>query len=74
MNKKISLGTAIALMLIMIAATFSITMVYSAGIFSDKMHDIKEREAIYSKLSEIDNLVRTNYLNDIDKEKLMDSI
>lgn len=74
MNKKISIGTAIALMLIMIAATFSITMVYSAGIFSDKMHDIKEREAIYSKLSEIDNLVRANYLNDINKENLMDAI
>ncbi len=74
MNKKISLGTAIALSLIMIAATFSITMVYSSNTFSERMKSITEREAMYSKLQEIDNLVRSNYYGDLDDELLMDSI
>ena len=74
MNKKISFGTVISLVLIAIAVTFSLTMVYSAGVFSDKMHDIKDREAFYSKLSEIDNIVRSNALTDVENEHLMDCV
>ena len=74
MNKKISLGTLIALILIAVAVTFSITMVYSSEVFSDKMYAIKEREALYSKLSEIDNIARTKEFKDINNEELMDAI
>ncbi len=74
MNKKISLGTVIALILIVIAVTFSITMVYSSEVFSDKMYAIKEREALYSKLSEIDNIVRTKSISNVNNEVLMDAI
>lgn len=74
MNKKLSLGVAIALMAIVAATTFSITMVYSTRTFNDKVHSIKEREAMYSKIAEIDRLVRQNYFGDIDESKLGDEI
>lgn len=74
MNKKLSLGVAIALMAIVASTTFSITMVYSTRIFNDKVHSIKEREAMYSKIAEIDRLVRQNYYGDIDEAVLTDNI
>lgn len=74
MNKKISLGAAIAMMAIIAAATFSITMVYSRQTFNKTVLNIKERESTYTKLSEIDKWVRQNYYGSIDSDKLMDSI
>ena len=74
MNKKISLGAAICFMAIAAAASFVITMYYSLNIFNSKMANVTEREELYSKLAEIDKLVRSNFLGDIDEEALKDSI
>lgn len=74
MNKKISLGAAICFMAIAAAATFIITMYYALNIFNSKVANVAEREELYSKLSEIDKVVRNNYLGDIDEEALMDSV
>ncbi len=57
MNKK-SLGAALALMLIVTAVTFSITMIFSRQTFSTTVTNISEREAMYDKLAEIDSYVR----------------
>ena len=38
MNKKISLGAAIAYMAIVAAVAFSLTMIYSMNLFNVKMH------------------------------------
>ncbi len=74
MNRKISVGAAISLAIMFAAVTFIMTMIYSAGIFEDKVTDINEREAIYSKLNEVDMYVRENYFGDIDEEYLSDNI
>lgn len=74
MNKKVSLGTAITLMAIAAALAVAITMVYSIRTFNDKLYNIKEREATYEKLSQIDKIVRSQYYGDIDEKYLMDSI
>lgn len=74
MRKKISLGAAITFMLITAAVTFSLTTVYTMQNFNNKISNIKEREAMYAKLSEIDTSVRKNYIGAIDEDKLMDSI
>ncbi len=75
MSKKIlSLGVALALMLVTAALTFSITMVYSQTQFNQRVYNIKEREAMYSKIAEVDNLIRQNYIGAIDEQKLQDSI
>ena len=72
MNKKISLGAALALMFIITAVTFSITMVFSRQTFSTTVTNISEREAMYDKLSEIDSYVRANYDGTIDETYLTD--
>ena len=75
MSKKIlSLGVALALMLVTAALTFSITMVYSQAEFNQRVYNIKEREAMYSKIAEIDNLIRQNYIGTIDEQQLQESI
>ncbi|RPF48114.1 carboxyl-terminal processing protease [Hydrogenoanaerobacterium saccharovorans] len=74
MNKRVSIGALFTLMAIVAAVTFSMTMVFSMSIFNDKVYNLKEREAIYSKLSEIDKIFRTNYAGQIDDKLLMDAL
>ena len=74
MNKKISLGPVICFMAIVAAITFTVTMAFSKNLFNTKIANVEERAQMYEKLSEIDQIVRANYLNDIDEDELMDSI
>ncbi len=74
MGKKISLGTAITLILIAIAITFTLTSVFSLNNFNDKVSSITERENMYAKFTEIDNFVRIYHNDHIDEEVLMDSV
>ena len=74
MNKKISLGTAIAVTIVSIAVTICMTMVVSTNNFSDMVYLLKERANMYDKIDEIDNLVRQHYNGDINEEFLNDSI
>lgn len=74
MKKKISIGATIALMAIAVTITFSVTMVFSRGQFDTMMQDIKAREAVYTKLAEVDAKVRNNYIGDIDQNTLNDGI
>ena len=72
MNKKISLGAAIAYMAIVAAVAFSLTMIYSMNLFNVKMTGITEREKMYSSLHEVDLYVRENYYGSINEEALQD--
>jgi len=74
MNKRISLGTAIALMFVVAAVTLSATMLYANNKFNRTVSNITEREAMYDKLAEIDTFVRNNYIDDLDEDFLMDCI
>ena len=74
MNKKIPLGAAISLMLVVAAVAVSITMAVSWKTFNQTMSDVAERQVMYSKLHEVDQLVRQNYIGDIDEQKLNDGI
>ncbi|MBE6907754.1 MAG: PDZ domain-containing protein [Ruminococcaceae bacterium] len=73
MNKKISLGAAIFLMLIFMAATVSMTMIYSQRDFNRKVRDLKDRESRYSKIAEIDNYVQNRYIGTIVADDLTDA-
>ncbi len=74
MNKKISLGASITIMIIVATVTFAITMVFAMNTFNDKVYNIKEREEMYAKVSEIDRIVRQNYNGEIDEQTLSDNI
>lgn len=73
MNKKISLGAAIFLMLIFMAATVSMTMIYSQRNFNNKVRDLKDRESRYSIIAEIDNYVQNRYIGTIEADELTDA-
>lgn len=74
MRKKISLGAAITFMAITAAVTFSITMVISMTNFNSMVYNLKERESMYEKLSELERLVRQNYSGKIDEDTLQANI
>ena len=54
MGKKITLGTAITLIIIAIAITISLTMVLAPRNFNEKVSSITERENMFAKFTEID--------------------
>ena len=74
MNKKISLGATITLMILAAAITFSVTMIYYMDVFNGKVYNLKERETMYSQLSELDRIVRTNYVGSIEEEELNEAL
>ena len=74
MNKKISLGAAIAFALLVAAAIFSVTMVYSYYNVNQILGSLQQREQEYAKFSEIDREVRENYYGEIQEKELQDSI
>ena len=74
MNRKISLGVAIALMSLAAAVAIVITAGYSMYDFNGRMQSLRESEVMYSKLNEIDGYVRQNFYGDIDEEELMNAV
>ncbi|MEG0229352.1 MAG: S41 family peptidase [Oscillospiraceae bacterium] len=74
MNKKISLGASITLMLIVAILTFCLTMVFSGDIFDKKVNSVKERELMYEKIAEIDTIVRNKYFGTIETDTLFNGL
>ncbi|HJD20829.1 MAG TPA: PDZ domain-containing protein [Candidatus Gemmiger faecigallinarum] len=74
MNKKISLGVALTIMLIAMAVTFSVTMAFSMNMFNNSVTSVKSRERMYNKLSEVDRYVRANEYFEINEDTLNDTI
>lgn len=74
MNKKIPLGTALALMIITAALTISMTMVIAMSRFDSQVKDINERASMFNHLTELDTKARQNFIGTIDEKKLRDEI
>ncbi|NLA76393.1 MAG: PDZ domain-containing protein [Clostridiales bacterium] len=74
MNKKISLGVALSLIFIAIAASVSITMSVFMKVYNDIIKDLPGREKLYSTVSEIDELIRTEYYGEIDSSLLNQNV
>lgn len=74
MSKKISLGAAAAMSLVAATITVSLTYTYAMGRFNEKVADVNERQAMYTKLSEIDQKVRQDYIGKIGETDLNDGI
>lgn len=74
MNRKISIGAALAIMLLGILVTFQITMISVDRQYSEKLRQITENQLDYQKLSTIDQTVRRNYIKGINEETLEDGL
>ena len=61
MNKKISLGVAVAIVIAFVTATFAITMSVSQRIYNKLISNLQQRIASYSLMDEADSFVRDNY-------------
>lgn len=68
MNKKISLGVTISLLLLAVAIAVSGTMMLAMRHFSVLVSDVGQRQAMYDYIDEIDSAARQHYT--IDEEKL----
>ena len=69
-NKKISIGAAIALIIVFMALTVSVTMVVAMRQFNNNLGDVNQRQAMFDYINEIDKLIRQNYVGDISEEEL----
>ena len=74
MSKKISIGTAIVLMLLAVLVTFQLTFVALNNKYRAELNDLTDASEMYSKLSQVDDLYRSLYIGTIDDEKLTDYI
>lgn len=70
MKRKISIGAALAIMLIGVLITFQITMLSIDKQYAQTLAEITAGQVNYQKLSSIDKIVRRNFVNQIDEETL----
>lgn len=74
MSRKLSLGAAVSLAAVTAAVTVSLTYGYAMKSFNAKVADVNERQAMYTKLSEIDQKARQDYVGKIDEAALTEGI
>jgi len=74
MKRKITIGGAVTLALMLATVTFIMTMIYAQNSFDSRVYNIKERETMYAKLAEVDQLVRRDFYTEIDEDVLMDGL
>lgn len=74
MNKKISVNLAVAIAIIAMTVTFSVTMLLSMRMFDKTVSSVREKEIMYNKLAEIDKSVRAGYYGEINEDTLNDML
>lgn len=73
MNKKISLGLCISLIIISVAATFAVTMVVSKQIFSNIISNISQRSQTYESVDEISKIISNYYYGSVDDQSRLNA-
>lgn len=73
MKKRISVSTAVTLILLAIALTISLTMLLAIRHFNQQLQSVGQRQAMYTHIDNVDKTVRT-YYPDLDEETLRQSI
>lgn len=74
MKKRFTISGTLSLIFIAVTVTFCITMVLSAKIFEGKVSDVNEKETMYSKISEIDQIARQHFYSSVDDKLIQDSL
>lgn len=64
----------ISFILMAIAVTFTVTVIYSMNSFDSKVLSVKERSEMYTKLEEIDDAVRNNFYSAPDDNAIIEGI
>lgn len=74
MSKRFSLGAVVSVAAISAAVTITLTYNFAMNSFNAKVADVNERQAMYTKLSEIDRKARQDYVGRIDEKNLTDAV
>ena len=74
MNRKISVGMAVTIVILAMTVTFSITMLIAMRLFDSTVNSVKEKESMYNKIAEVDRYVRSNDYYTIDEATLYDRL
>ena len=74
MNKKISVGMMLTIVILAMTVTFSVTMLLAMRLFDSTVSNVKEKESMYGKIAELDRYVRSNDYYTIDETLLYDTI
>ncbi len=74
MNRKVSLGAALAFVFIAAAVAMCITMLISRDVFNQKISNVEQQEQMYQKIQKIDQVVSENSMYDVDSETLLNAI
>ena len=74
MHKRISVGLTVTISIFAIIVTALITTAVTMSIYSTLVENLPEREAMYSSLAEIDNLIRDEYYGIVEEVTVNDSI
>ncbi len=74
MNRKISVGMAVSIVILAMTVTFSITMLVAMRLFDSTVTSVKEKESMYNKIAEVDRYVRSNDYYTIDETTLYDRL
>ena len=70
MNRKISVGLALALIFLAIARSVAVTAAVTMRVYNSIIKDLPSRTSLYSTVSEIDDIVRNNYFGEINDSLL----
>ncbi len=73
MNKKISMGICISLIIIAITATFAITMVISGRIYDSIISDISKRSQTYKSVEEINEIVVNYFYGSVEDQSILNA-
>ncbi len=68
MNKKISLGVAVTVVIAFVAATFAVTISASQRIYNRLILNMQDRMASYALIDELDGIVQKNYYGSVSAE------
>ena len=74
MNKKITVGTSIALIFFAVLLAFTATYVFLNKSYQSKMDKYLEYSNKYEKLYNFDNIVREEYIGAVDEESVIDGM
>lgn len=70
MNKKISLGLSLAITFLAMAVSVAVTMSISIKTYNGLIKDLPQRTQMYTSVSKLDDIIRTNYYGEINEALL----
>lgn len=73
-GKVVPLGITIAVVAVCSAIAFSVAYLVAMNTFNEKVTDLAEKQAMFTKLSQVDSTIRQHYDGEINKEELMNAL